>query len=111
MRFTGIMVEMQERKCKVPMSNSIVLLVVMIVVFYGLLILPQRRQRKKRATMMHELGPGAKILSTAGMYGQVVTIHDEVMVVKIARDVEVEMDTRAVLRVVEPSTQIASSQL
>jgi preprotein translocase subunit YajC len=91
--------------------NSIVLLVVMVVVFYGLLILPQRRNQKKRATMMSQLGPGAKILTTSGVFGQIVAMRDDVMVVKIAQGVEVEMDPRAVMRVVEaPTAQVVEPE-
>lgn len=85
--------------------QNIILLVVMIAVFYAIMILPQRRQQKNRAKMMKELGPGAKILSTAGIYGQVLRMDDNVIHVKIASDVEVEMDPRAVLRVVEAAPQ------
>jgi preprotein translocase subunit YajC len=79
---------------------------------YALLILPQRRQQKNRANMMKQLGSGAKILSTAGIYGEVVRIEDDVMLVRIAPDVEIEMDTRAVLRVVEaaPSEVVAGDE-
>lgn len=90
--------------------NSIVLLVVMIAVFYALLVLPQRRQRKNRNDMMSRLGPGAKIVTSSGIYGKVIAIQDDVLTLKIAQDVTVEMDPRAVLRVVEPSAQQAIAE-
>jgi preprotein translocase subunit YajC len=91
------------------MSN-IILLVVLLGVFYALMILPQRKQQKARQLMREQLLPGAKILTHSGIFGQVVEVRDDVMVVELARDVEVEMDTRAVLRIVEkaPSAGAAS---
>ena len=59
--------------------------------------------------MMTQLGPGARILTTSGIYGQVKSMRDDVMVVQVASDVELEMDSRAVLRVVEPSPQIGDA--
>jgi preprotein translocase subunit YajC len=91
------------------MSN-IILLVVLLGVFYALMILPQRKQQKARQLMREQLLPGAKILTHSGIFGQVVEVRNDVMVVELARDVEVEMDTRAVLRIVEkaPSAGAAS---
>ncbi|MBX5436986.1 MAG: preprotein translocase subunit YajC [Alicyclobacillaceae bacterium] len=83
--------------------GNIILIIAMLAVFYFLLIVPQRRQQKQRSAMMQQLGPGAKILTTSGIYGQVVTVQNDVLRVRIAPKVEVEMDNRAVLRVVEPA--------
>ncbi|SFU78624.1 preprotein translocase subunit YajC [Alicyclobacillus macrosporangiidus] len=87
------------------MTQNIILLVVMLVVFYALLIVPQRRQQKQRQNMMKQLGPGAKILTTAGIFGRVVQVNDDVLVVNIADGVDIQLDSRAVLRVVEPAPQ------
>lgn len=83
-------------------GTSIIYLVILLVVFYVLMFLPQRRQQKQKQTMMSSLGPGAKILTSGGIYGQVISIHDSVIVAKIAQDVEIELDSRAIIRVVEP---------
>jgi preprotein translocase subunit YajC len=87
------------------LTQNIILLVVMLVVFYALLIVPQRRQQKQRQNMMKQLGPGAKILTTAGIFGRVVQVNDDVLVVNIADGVDIQLDSRAVLRVVEPAPQ------
>ncbi|KPV42357.1 hypothetical protein AN477_18360 [Alicyclobacillus ferrooxydans] len=65
------------------------------------MILPQRRQAKQRTAMMKQLGPGAKVVTTSGIYGNVVEIADDRVFVTIAPDVEIELDPRAILRVVE----------
>lgn len=83
--------------------SNILLIVVLLAVFYALMILPQRRQQKKRSEMMRNLGPGARILTTSGIYGKVVSMQDDLMVVRVTSDVQLDMDPRAVLRVVEPA--------
>lgn len=85
--------------------NNIILIVVMLAVFYALLILPQRRQAKKRTDMMRQLGVGAKVLLTSGIYGQVIRMADDRLHVEIAPDVEIQVDSRAIMRVVESSPQ------
>lgn len=83
--------------------GSILLIVLMLAVFYALMILPQRRQQRQRQTMMEQLGPGAKILTAGGIYGVVVGVQDDILLVRVAPDVELEIDNRAVLRVVTPA--------
>lgn len=53
--------------------------------------------------MMKQLGPGAKVVTTSGIYGDVVEVTEDRIYVDIAPDVEVELDPRAILRVVEPA--------
>jgi preprotein translocase subunit YajC len=83
--------------------GNIVLIVVVLAVFYALMILPQRRQAKQRTAMMNQLSPGAKVVTTSGIYGDVVEITGDRVYVNIAPDVEVELDPRAILRVVQPA--------
>jgi len=85
--------------------SNIILIVVMLAVFYALLILPQRRQAKKRTEMMKQLVVGARVLLTSGIYGQIVRMTDDRLHVEIAPDVEIQVDNRAVMRVVESSPQ------
>lgn len=86
--------------------GNILLIVVMLAVFYALLILPQRRQAKQKNMMMKQLGVGAKVLLTSGIYGEVTGMMDDRLQVEIAPDVEVEVDSRAIMRVTEPSPTV-----
>ncbi|GMA51937.1 hypothetical protein GCM10025857_32940 [Alicyclobacillus contaminans] len=89
---------------------NVILIVVMLVVFYALLILPQRRQQKQRQQMMKSLGPGARILTTSGIYGRVTSVQDDVLRVQVAEGVDMEFDPRAVMRVVEPAPEAVQSE-
>ncbi|WAH38427.1 preprotein translocase subunit YajC [Alicyclobacillus dauci] len=81
-------------------ANSLIFLVILVIVFYFLLILPQRRQQKKKTEMMKQVGPGAKIMTASGIYGEIAEMHDDIVVVRVAEGVELEMDQRAIVRVV-----------
>ncbi|WP_245629651.1 preprotein translocase subunit YajC [Alicyclobacillus sendaiensis] len=76
-------------------------LILLIVVFYVLVLLPQRRQQKNRAEMLKKLGPGARIMTAAGLYGEIVAMQGDIAIVRIADGVDVEMDQRAIVRVLE----------
>lgn len=77
----------------------------MLAVFYFLFIVPNRRQQKNRQQMMQRLGPGAKVLTAGGMYAQIVEVHGDIIVAKIAAEVEIELDSRSIVRVVEPAPE------
>ncbi|GEO27126.1 hypothetical protein AAC03nite_29110 [Alicyclobacillus acidoterrestris] len=81
-------------------GNSLIFLVILVIVFYFLMILPQRRNQKKKAQMMRELAPGTKIMTASGIYAEVAEVHGDILVARVAEGVEIEMDTRAVVRVV-----------
>lgn len=81
--------------------SSVIVLVLMIAVVYGLMILPQRRQQKNRQLMLQRLGAGARVVTAAGIYGQVVSVENDVVHLEIAPDVMVTMDSRAIVRVTE----------
>ncbi|WDL96183.1 preprotein translocase subunit YajC [Alicyclobacillus sp. ALC3] len=93
-------------------TQSILFIVLIVVVFYVLFMLPQRRQQKNRQTMMNKLGPGAKVLTSGGIYGEIVSVEGDVLLVRIAEDVEIELDQRAIIRVVEeaPLTDITEDE-
>lgn len=86
-------------------GSNLIFLVILVVVFYFLLILPQRRQQKKKAEMRKQLNPGSRVMTASGIYGDIAEIHDDIIVVRIADGVEIEMDTRAIVRVVSEAPE------
>lgn len=81
-------------------GSSLIFLVIVVIVFYFLLILPQRRQQRKKAEMMKQLAPGSRVMTASGIYGDVVEIDGDIVIVEIAEGVEIEMDQRAIVRVI-----------
>jgi len=60
------------------------------LVFYLILILPQKKQRKKHQEMLGQLNPGDKVLTNAGIYGTIVKIEEDKVVLRIADGVKIE---------------------
>jgi len=83
-------------------SGNLLLIIVIVAVFYFLMIVPQRRQQKKRKDMMSQLGVGAQVVSAGGIHGEVTEVMDDAVMLEIAPDVEIKMERRSIVRVLEP---------
>ena len=58
-------------------------LVFMFVVFYFLIIRPQRKRQQDQQAILAALKPGDRIITIGGIYGQIDTITDENIVIKV----------------------------
>jgi preprotein translocase subunit YajC len=56
------------------------------VVFYFLLFRPQRKQKKQTQAMLSTVAIGDSVLTTAGMYGVVIDVMDEVVIVEFGNN-------------------------
>jgi len=65
---------------------SIIFLVVMIAVMYFVMIRPQRKQQKQEAKMRSELQIGDEIITIGGIYGRVVSLKDDSIVIESSGD-------------------------
>ena len=74
-------------------------IILMAVIFYFLLWRPQKKQQKKRQEMLESLKPGAKIVTVGGVMGNIVSLHDDYLVVRIADRVEIKVTRAAVAQV------------
>lgn len=76
-------------------------LVALIVVMYFLLIRPQRKKEKELTAMRASLKAGDSIITIGGIYGKVVKIKDDSVVIQIGADkVKMEITRWAVSQVV-----------
>ena len=61
----------------------IVFLVAIFAVFYFFLIRPQRKRQKEHQHLVEELQRGDRVITIGGIYGQIESISDESVVLKI----------------------------
>jgi preprotein translocase subunit YajC len=83
----------------------VIVLVAMMVFMYFLLIRPQQAQKRRTQDMLAKLAPGDEVITIGGIYGDVVEVHDEKVVLEIAEDVLIEITRRAVANIVPPESQ------
>lgn len=61
-------------------------IVVIIAVFYFVLIRPQRKKQKKEEAMRNNIQVGDEILTIGGIYGRVMSIKDDSLVIESMGD-------------------------
>ncbi len=64
----------------------IVFLVIMIAVMYFVMIRPQRKQQKAEAKMRNELQIGDEIITIGGIFGRVVSLKDDSIIIESSGD-------------------------
>ena len=76
------------------------LLVLMFVAMYFLLIAPNQRKQKQWQQMLSNLKPGDRVTTNGGIRGTIISVKDDVLVVKCAPDnVKLEMVKSAIAAV------------
>ncbi|MGE5489115.1 MAG: preprotein translocase subunit YajC [bacterium] len=61
-------------------------ILLIFAVFYFLLFLPMQRQRKRQQKMLASLEVGNEVLTTGGIVGQIITIQDDMLVLRVRPD-------------------------
>lgn len=70
--------------------STILLLVATFAIFYFLLIRPQQKKEKDRQAMVNSIQKGDKVLTSGGMYGVVVSVNNDVVVLKVGNNTNIE---------------------
>ena len=85
-----------------PVSFFIPMLLI-IVVMYFLMIRPQAKRQKEHKAMLASLEKGDKIVTSGGIVGTVAGIreNDNILIVKIADNVKIELSRGSVAQVVK----------
>jgi preprotein translocase subunit YajC len=83
-------------------GGFLVLLVAMFGFMYFLLIRPQRQQQRKHAQLLSALKPGDEVVTAGGIYGEVVQLDAERVMIEIDEDVRVAVARRSITSVVPP---------
>jgi preprotein translocase subunit YajC len=83
-------------------SGFLIVLLAMFGFMWFLLIRPQRAQQRKHAELLSGLKPGDEVVTSGGIYGEVVQLDEERVMLEIDDDVKVAVARRAISTVVPP---------
>jgi len=86
----------------------IIYVVAFIAIFYFMAIRPQQRQRKAHQSLLSTLKKGDTIVTAAGIYGKVKKVEDNVVVVEVAKGVNMKIARRAVAEIIRDSAEARS---
>ena len=75
---------------------SFVPLILIFVIFYFLVIAPARKRQKKLETTIDGLKRGDKVVTTGGIYGEVVSTEGGVIFLKVADNVRLKLAKSAI---------------
>jgi preprotein translocase subunit YajC len=94
---------------EVPMQGSIwsslLMFVPLILVFYFLIIRPQRKREKAQREMLNSMQVGDNVVSIGGIYGKIVELKDDIVVIEVGKDkVKLVFERNAIKSVDKPVT-------
>ncbi len=79
-------------------------LVLMFVLFYVIAIRPQRKRQKEHAELVANLAKGDEVVTNGGMLGKITKVEDNMVVLKVAENVEIKFQKVAIHAVLPKGT-------
>lgn len=78
-------------------------IVLIVAVVWLLFIRPQQRRRQQAQQQQNTTQPGARVVTTAGLYATVVAVDGDDVILEVAPGVEMRYMKRAIMNVVSPA--------
>ncbi len=86
--------------------SSIIFMVAMFAIFYFMLIRPQRKRDKEIKEMRAALKRGDEVVTIGGIYGKIIKVNEEVVVVELDHAKQrLKMAKWSIRELVEPSAE------
>ena len=86
------------------MSGAGLLLIVVAFAFlYFILVRPQKRRQQESQRMLSNIAAGDEVLTAGGIYGRVLVLEDDSLLVEIAPNIRVKVARRAIGAVIPPA--------
>ena len=79
-------------------------LILVFVVFYFFMIRPQMKKQKEMSNYRSSLKRGDKVITTGGIYGRVLEVKDNYVMMDAGGDLKLKVDKNALLCLVLEST-------
>jgi len=73
-------------------------LILIIVVFYFFMIRPQMKKQKEVAAFRNSLAKGDKVVTTGGIYGKILELKDNYVLLQIDDNVKIRVDKAALVK-------------
>ena len=87
---------------------SIIMIVGMVALMYFMMIRPQKKQQTQMKNLLDSLETGDSVLTTAGFYGVVIDINEDVVIVEFGnnKNCRIPMQKSAIVDVEKASDGI-----
>jgi preprotein translocase subunit YajC len=87
-----------------PFANLLIPMLLVFVLFYFMIIMPQRKRQRAVDQMLNNLKAGDKIVTNGGLYGTIVSVHEN------KRTVQLKIAENPVVRIEIARSSIAGMQ-
>ena len=84
-------------------TDQLMLILIIFSIFYFIVFRPMRKGQRDVEQMRSDLKNGDRVLTTGGIYGTVVGVSEDVVQLRIADQVKIQLAKSAVTRRVEES--------
>jgi preprotein translocase subunit YajC len=76
-----------------------------VVAFYFFLIRPQRNRQRQQQQLQNSVRPGQRVMTTNGMFANVVAVDDDGVVLELAPGVEARFIKQSIMQIVDDSAE------
>ena len=82
-------------------------IVIFVPIIYFMMIRPQKKQRERQMYLMDSIAVGDSVLTTAGFYGVVIDVNEEVIIVEFGnnKNCRIPMKKEAIVEVEKANTE------
>ena len=94
----------------VGMFTALLPFLLVFVIFYLLIVMPQRKRQKKHQSMVEQLKPGDRIITSGGIYGTVMGVQPDRIELKVSANVKIDITKTAVAVILGQGQQKSESQ-
>ena len=89
-----------------PAFGTFGLILVIFAIFYVIVFRPMRKQQREMEQMLAALKNGDRVITNGGIYGTVVGVSDQVVQLRIADHVKIQVAKSAIARLApEPASK------
>jgi preprotein translocase subunit YajC len=78
------------------MLGGFIPMILIFVIFYVVLMLPMQKQRKALAAMIENLKRGDRVVTSGGIFGEVISVEGPTVMLRIADNVKVRIAKTAI---------------
>jgi preprotein translocase subunit YajC len=79
-------------------------LLLIIVAFFFLVLRPARARQRAFLKVQSELAPGARVMIASGIFGEIVSVGDETIELRVAANTVLTVKRQAVAQVIPPES-------
>ena len=89
-------------------GTMILYVVALIAFFYFFMIRPQRKDEKNKREMLAQMTIGDSVLTSSGMYGVVIDIQDDTVIVEFGsnKNCRIPMQKAAIVQIEKPDDAV-----